>query len=141
MAFAEQLGLYPDAATAATAIEEMRTSLTDCAEQRDGDIDGNIYLYYWRTRPAALGGQESPDDAFHAWSWYRMYDAHGQELARLGGEFFTVVREGNAIYLMMKSGESDYSYSSNVNRMATVQTRLTAQFMPTLCRFASPGGC
>lgn len=142
LAFAEQLGLYPDGAEAATAIEEMKTSLADCAEQPgEPDRYGDTYDYYWGTRSAELTSQGSPDDAFHAWSWYRMYNSLGQETSRLGGEFFTVVREGNAIYLMMKRGESDYSYSSNVNRQATVQTRLTAQFMPTLCRFSSPGGC
>lgn len=149
-ASAEQLALYPDAVAAAIAIEEMQASLTGCAEQLgEPDRYGDTYNRYWGTRPAELPSQSgspdddlrSPDDAFHAWSWFRMRNSQGQETGRLGGEFFTVARAGNAIYLTMAGGESDYSNSSDVDRMAAAQAREAARFMPTLCRFAGPGGC
>lgn len=139
---AEQLALYPDATTAAIAIDEMQASLADCAEQlAQPDRYGNTYDYYWGTFPAELSGRGFPDDDFHAWNWYRMYNSQGQETGRLGGEFFTVVREGNAIYLMMSGGKNDYSNRIDVGRTAVAQAREAAKFMQTLCRFAGPAGC
>lgn len=142
-ALAEQLALYPDAATAAKAVQEMRDALATCAAQPGKpDRYGDTYDNFADSTPSPVAAMSGVDEAFHAFTWYRMYNEQGQETGRLGGQFVTVVQVGNAIYLSMRSGESDYSDRSQVGRTAEEQDRETREFVPTLCTFAPKGsGC
>ncbi len=82
------------------------------------------------------------DEAFHAFNWYRMYNEKNQETGRLGGQFVTVVMVGNAIYLYMSSGETDYSQPSQVDDVAEQHDEAAREFARTLCTFAAQGsGC
>lgn len=142
-AYAEQLALYPAGATAAQAVDEMRDALASCAAQPGKpDRFGDTYDYFSGSRPSDVAAMPGVDEAFHAFNWYRMYNEQGQETGRLGGEFMTIVRVGNAIYLHMSSGESDYSKRSQVNDLSAQHDEPIREFVPTLCTFAAQdSGC
>ena len=143
--WAEQIAVFESAADAEVALADMRQALADCAEQRDEAENGDVYEYFWEAKDsdgdAVEAGQDAPDQAFQAWNWYRMYDQNGNETARLGGEYFTLARVGNAVFLTMDSGESDWGEPGAAERSSATEAKTLRGFLPKLCTFADRDGC
>ena len=140
----EQLGLYPDAATADAALQEMRNALRRCATQ-SRDFEGNAQHRhresFWATKPVELSGGPQPDNAFHAYNWNRWYDDQGDLSYRLGGPFITVLRVGNAILLVGHDGETDWAAPGAADRAAEQAAAELEAYLPELCVFAADGTC
>lgn len=143
----EQLAAYSSDTGAIAAMAELRQAVVDCSAVRTIDRKAGTYHdSYWNfadavDRTSAPSGQH-PDEAFAAWNWNRTYDLKGNPQYGLGGGFFVVTRVGNAIFLTVSDGETDYGERSQVHRASAEHSPTTRGFLPTLCTtFADGNGC
>ena len=137
----EQFGFYPDAATAESAMQQMRDALTACATQSATGRDGSRRDSSWASEPARFGRSGAqPSDAFHAYNWNSYYDANGSPYG-LGGPFITVIRVGNAILLVGYDGETYWRSPSAVDLAVRNVTTELRTYLPQLCIFGPDGRC
>ncbi len=147
----EQLALYSSGEGAAAAMAELRQAIVQCAAERRVDeravTYSDSYWSYTDTDRLAVAGwgqpdAQAPDVSFMAWNWNRTYDLDGNPQYGLGGGFFVVSRVGNAIFLTVSDGETDYGEPAQVRQASQDLTGTTRTFLPTLCGiFADGNGC
>ena len=140
----EQLALYSSDRSAISAMEELRQAIHDCSAERTEQEPG-YRDSYWNFRDSVGGttvGTLAPDESFAAWNWNRTYDATGDPQYGLGGGFFVVTRVGNAIFLTVADGETDYAQPGQVRQSYFDDTKTTWHFITTMCStFADADGC
>jgi hypothetical protein len=142
----EQIAVYPSDAEATMAMEELREALVDCAETTiQSELDATYRESFWDFRDAidiTSVGELAPDEAFQAWNWNRTYDQQGNPAYPFGGGFFTVSRVGNAIFLTMSDGETDWGRPGAVDEVSMPEATTTREVLLNLCdRYAGPAGC
>ena len=143
----EQLAVYADDRGAIAAMAELRQAVVDCSAVRTIDRQAGTYHdSYWNfadavDRTSTSSGQH-PHEAFVAWNWNRFYKLNGDPEYGLGGGFFVVTRVGNAIFLTVSDGETNYGERSMVQTASADYSPTTRDFVPTLCSaFADGNGC
>lgn len=145
-AASEQLALYADDDGAIAAMTQLRRAVSECAAERTTDATHGSYTdSYWNYVDAAdltsAGGLQA-NESFVSWNWNRTYDLQGNPQYGLGGGFFVVTRVGNAVFLTVSDGETDYAEASQVQTSRRQYSPTTRGFLADLCgTFADADGC
>jgi hypothetical protein len=145
LARAEQIAVYPSDVEAIQAMVELRRALVDCAETTiESEFDDTYRESFWDYADAidvTSAGALAPDEAFQSWNWNRTYDQQGNPVYGLGGGFFTVTRVGNAIFLSMSDGETDWAAPGAVEDASVPEATTTRGVLRYLCERYSATHC
>lgn len=143
----EQLAAYSSDVGAIAAMAELRQAVVGCSAVRTIDRKAGTYHdSYWNFADAvdlmSTSAGQHPNEAFVAWKWNRTYDLKGNPQYGLGGGLFLVTRVGNAIFLTVSDGETNYGEPGAAERESVKYAENTRLFLPTMCAaFADGNGC